>query len=1151
MRTLPALTVGLLALGLSAGAGEARAPVDFARDVQPILQRACAVCHNETLAQGGLSLASRAAALKGGASGPSIAPGDGAGSLLVKRLSLLLPRMPMGLPPLPDADVATLRSWIDAGAPWPEGGAAAAKPPASGVAGPDFLRDIQPILKANCTRCHGPDLQRSSLRLDSRSAALRGGLSGPVIIAGKGEASPIVQRLAGRITPRMPFEGPPLPASEIARIKAWIDAGAPGPDDAVAAERTHWAYVKPVRAEPPVVKSEGWVRSPIDRFILARLEKEGLAPASEADKATLIRRLSLDLVGLPPSPAEVGAFLADASPDAYERVVDRLLASPHYGERWARPWLDLARYADTNGYEKDRRRSAWKYRDWVIDALNADMPFRQFTIEQIAGDMLPKATVEQQIATGFHRNSLLNQEGGIDVEEARWETLVDRVNTTAAVFLGSTMGCAQCHNHKFDPFSQRDYYRMLAFFNNADYRTQGEGPTVVDKWIIEPDIEVPTPEQAVKRDALDAEIARLKARLEAPTPGLAAAQAAWERERRAGAPAWTVLKPFRAAATGDTTLTVAPDGSVLAAGEKPDRDTYSISARLTKTGGTGTERQELAGITALRLEALADPPDGPVGRSDGGNFVLTRVALTVRPPGAAAQRVPLVGGEADFMQSGFPLLGALDDDPATGWAVSPETSKSHVAVFRAREAVPGPEGGVLVVTLEHQSELKQRTLRRFRLSVTASPQPFGGIALPEEMGAILATPVASRTADAKKQIADYYRSLAPSLEPERRRLRAAEKQRVDLAIPTAMVMRERPGFERPSTPLRMRGSYMSPGEIVYAAVPAALPPLPDEAPTNRLGLARWLASDQNPLTARVTVNRAWEAFFGHGIVETSEDFGRQGEQPTHPELLDWLATEFTREETHFKALHRLIVTSATYRQSSHATPALIEKDPYNRLLARGPRFRLEAETVRDAVLAASGLLSPKVGGPSVFPDQPEGIWDNPYSDDKWTTSAGEDRWRRSLYTFARRTAPYPMLTTFDAPSREFCTVRRVRTNTPLQALTTLNDPAFFQAARALAARVEREAGPTPEERADYAFLLCLARRPSAPERVGILAFRDQQRERLRHDPEAAKAILGVTAAGPAAGSPAGDDDDSLLAVRAAWTMVANVILNLDETMTKE
>jgi hypothetical protein len=834
----------------------------------------------------------------------------------------------------------------------------------------------------------------------------------------------------------------------------------------------------------------------------------------------------------------VDAFLADASPDAHERVVERLLASPHYGERWARPWLDLARYADTNGYEKDRRRMAWKYRDWVIGALNADMPFRQFTIEQIAGDMLPSPTVEQQIATGFHRNTLLNQEGGIDVEEARWETLVDRVNTTASVWLGSTLACAQCHNHKFDPFSQRDYYRMLAFFNNADYRVAGEGPKTMDKWIIEPDLEVPTAAQGAKRDALDAESARRQARLDTPTPELEAAQAAWERDRRAPPPAWTVLKPSRATAESGTTLTVTADGSVLASGERPDADTYTLVAST-----------RLAGITAVRLEALADPPDGAVGRADGGTFVLSRFALAVRPPQAKPRPVPLARAEADYMDSSRPLAGALDDDPATGWGVSPETDRSHVAVFQAREPVGGPEGSVLAVTLEHSGKQAQ-TLRHFRLSVTASPKPFGGIGLPEPLRAILATRDADRTLEQKKQLAEHYRSIAPTLEPDRRRLRALKKERSELAIPTAMTLRERSGFERPKTQLRIRGSFMSPGETVYAGVPASLPPLPDEAPTNRLGLALWLASDENPLTPRVTVNRAWEAFFGHGLVETSEDFGTQGEQPTHPELLDWLATEFLREGMRFKALHRLIVTSASYRQSSRATPALIEKDPYNRLLARGPRFRIEAEMVRDAALAASGLLSEKVGGPSVFPDQPDGVWDNPYSDDKWVTSEGEERYRRSLYTFVRRTAPYPMLTTFDAPSREFCTVRRVRTNTPLQSLTTLNDPAFFTAARALAGRVLREAGPTAGERADYAFRLCNARPPGADERARLLAFRGQQLERLGRDPEAARAIVGAPA--PGAGSPAGDGGSPAdLAERAAWTMVANVVLNLDETLTKE
>jgi hypothetical protein len=1136
MRPSLLLPTVLLALVPRASAGPG--PVDFARDVQPILQRACAVCHNDTVVQGGLSLASRAGALKGGVSGPAVVPGDGARSLLMKRLGAVpgLQRMPMGLPPLPDADVATLRAWIDAGAPWPDAPAARAT---SAAPGPDFVQEIQPIFQARCTRCHGADLQRNSLRLDSRTGALRGGLSGAVIVPGKSDASLMIQRLLGRITPRMPFEGPPLPEAEIARIRAWIDAGATGPAEAVAAEKRHWAYVKPEQAQLPTVRNEAWVRNPIDRFVLARLEKEGFGSSPEADKATLIRRVSLDLVGLPPSPAEVDAFLADASPDAYERVVDRLLASPHYGERWARPWLDLARYADTNGYEKDNRRTAWKYRDWVINALNADMPFREFTVEQIAGDMLPNPTVDQQIASGFHRNTLLNQEGGIDVEEARWETQVDRVNTTASVWLGSTLACAQCHNHKFDPFSQRDYYRMLAFFNNVAYEVHGQGPQVMDKWIDEPDIEVPTPEQAVKRDAIDAEFARVAARLETSTPALEAAQAAWERERRAPAPAWTVVKPSRATAQNETTLTVAADGSVLAGGDRPDSETFTLVVKAP-----------IAGVTAVRLEALADPPDGLVGRADGGTFVLTRFGLAVRAPQGKATPVALPRAEADHMEGGTKALGgALDDDPATGWGIWPETERSHVAVFQAREPVGGPEGASLLVTLEHAGKGKQ-ALRRFRLAVTDSPRPFGGIRLTESLQAVLDTREASRTAEQKKKLVEYYRSITPSLEADRRRARALKKERTDLAVPTAMVMREKPGFERPKAPLRIRGSYMSPGETVYAGVPASLHQTPDEAPTNRLGLALWLASDENPLTPRVTVNRAWEAIFGRGLVETSEDFGTQGERPTHPELLDWLATEFLREGTHFKALHRLMVTSATYRQSARTPPALVEKDPYNRLLARGPRFRLEAEMVRDLALSASGLLSEKVGGSSVFPDQPDGIWDNPYSDDKWVTSQGEDRYRRSLYTFVRRTAPYPMLTTFDAPSREFCTVRRVRTNTPLQSLTTLNDPSFFTAARALAGRVLREAGPSREERADYAFRLCVTRRPGAEERARLLTFHAQQRERLERDPEAARAIVGEPA--PGTGSPAGDGvGPADLAERAAWTLVANVVLNLDETLTKE
>ncbi|HEU0090736.1 MAG TPA: PSD1 and planctomycete cytochrome C domain-containing protein [Vicinamibacteria bacterium] len=968
----------------------------------------------------------------------------------------------------------------------------------------DFKRDVQPIFQARCTRCHGAEQQRSQLRLDSRTGALRGGMSGAVVLPGDSRGSALFQRITGVLQPSMPFEGSPLPAEEIARIQTWIDAGAPGAVDAEPPDQRHWAYRKPVRPEPPAVANAAWIRNPIDRFVLARLEREGLTPAPEANRETLIRRVSLDLVGLPPTLAEVDAFLADTSPDAYEKVVDRLLASPHYGERWARPWLDLARYADTNGYEKDRRRSAWMYRDWVIDALNQDLSFRDFTIQQIAGDMLPGATTAQKIATGFHRNTLLNQEGGIDVEEARWETLVDRVNTTAFTWLGSTVACAQCHNHKFDPISQKDYYRMMAFFDNAEYRVQGLGEVVTDKWIVEPDLELAPPEVLKKRDALKAEAEALKKTIDASDLG--AEIAAWETALESRPPRWIVLRPVRFTSAYTAALEKKEDGSLLVSGPKPERDTYTVTVR---TPG--------AAITALRLEALPDPslPASGPGRSSSGNFVLTRLGVRAGP-----ETIPLVRAVADFSEDGRSVAQAIDESEDSGWSIDGQQGRAHTAVFLPGKPIRAG-GGTLTVTLEHTAGSPGSTLGRFRLSATSSANPWGGIQVPEEIRKILDTAPMARTAEQTKVLTDYYRPLAASLDAPRARLAAVRRELEAIQIPTAMVLRERAGSEPPSTLLRVRGSYMSPGERVYAATPAFLPPIPEGRPRNRLGLAYWLVDEENPLTARVAVNRSWEQLFGRGLVLTSEDFGTQGEPPTHPELLDWLATTFTSQGWSAKKLHRLMVTSATYRQSSRATPALLERDPYNRLLARGPRFRVEAETVRDIALAVSGLLSPKVGGPSVFPDQPDGVWDNPYSKDKWTLSEGDDRYRRSLYTFVRRTAPYPMLTTFDAPSREFCTVRRVRTNTPLQALTTLNDPAFFAAAKALAGRVLREAGPEPEARAVQVFRLATARRPSEAELAPLIRF---------YRDEAARS--------------AGDD-------AAAWTMVANVVLNLDETMTKE
>jgi hypothetical protein len=989
---------------------------------------------------------------------------------------------------------------------------------------------VQAVFTAKCVRCHGPQKQKSGLRLDTWGAALEGGMDGPSILPGKSAESDLVRRILGETKPRMPYREPPLDAAEIAVIRAWIDAGAPGPAEARAEPAApkaeapltkHWAYVKPVRPEVPAVQRKEWVKTPIDAFVLARLEHEGLEPSPEASRETLLRRVTLDLTGLPPTSAEIDAFLADTSAAAYETVVDRLLASPHYGERWARPWLDLARYADTNGYEKDRRRTGWEWRDWVITAFNSDMPFRQFTVEQIAGDMLKDAGPAQRVATGFHRNTLLNQEGGIDVEEARWETLVDRVNTTATVWLGTTLACAQCHNHKFDPFPQKDYYRMLAFFDNSEYRVEGEGPKVTDKWIVEPELELATPAQAARKKSLEEEIARVRERLEAPSPALASAQAAWERERTAPAPAWTTLRPTSARSAGGATLEVAGDGIVTASGPNPDRDTYTLGARLP------------AGpITAFRIEALAEPPRGAPGRADYGAFVVTRLAVEAVPPGGRPRPVPLARAEADSDAS---AAGLLDRDDETGWGGSDPTHSYTAVVQPSAPVVPG---STVAITLEHQGKQPRNNLRRFRLSVTSSPDPWGGLALPDKIQAIVVIPKSQRREEQQKELAAYYRGLSPSREPDRRKLRELRKALVELAIPTAMTLRERPTGERPSTPLRVRGAFTSPGERLYAAVPAALHPLPESAMPNRLGLALWLVDENNPLTPRVTVNRIWEQYFGRGLVETSEDFGTQGDRPSHPELLDWLATELLEQGTRLKPIHRLIVLSATYRQSSGVPPALRERDPYNRLLARGPRFRVEAEMVRDIALAVSGLLSGKVGGPSVFPFQPEGIWDNPYSDDRWQTSPGEDRYRRGLYTFTRRTAPYPGLTVFDAPSREFCTARRVRTNTPLQALTTLNDPVFFEAARALAARTLKEAAAAPEERAAHAFRLCTARRPQHPELAPLLSFEERQLARFKADPEAARAVAGPAPAGEAA-------------ELAAWTMVANVLLNLDETLTKE
>ena len=779
----------------------------------------------------------------------------------------------------------------------------------------DFVRDIEPLFKASCLKCHGPEKPKGQFRVDSRSFAMKGGVGGKAILPGKGAESLIVKLLlSGDPDERMPRKADPLPKAQVDLVRTWIDQGADWPDGAAGGGKaeTHWAYVRPVRPPPPAVPG---APTPIDAFVRARLSTEGLAPAPEAPKETLIRRVSLDLVGLPPGPRELEEFLADARPDAYEKLVDRLLASPHYGERWARPWLDLARYADTNGFNFDTRRTMWKYRDWVIEALNRDMPFDRFTIEQIAGDLLPNATLDQKIATGFHRNTMTNEEGGTDPEEARWETLVDRVNTTAAVWLGTTFACCQCHNHKYDPFTQREFYQFLAFFESCR----------------EPKIELLTPEQEAERKALRATIGREEA--------------------------------------------------------------------------------------ALRKETL-----------------------------------------------------------------------------------------------------------------------------PDHVGKALAVAVEKRTNTQRNDIVIYCRSQAPAeLRPLTEPLLGLYAGLERLDVGTALVLEEKAGEEPPSTYVRIKGGFTNRGEKVTAGVPASLPPVPAGRPLNRLGLAYWLVDEKNPLTARVVVNRFWGEFFGRPIVESPEDFGTQSQPPVHPELLDWLATEFIAQGWSMKTLHRTIVLSATYRQSSRVAPGAYERDPYNRLLARGPRFRMEAEMIRDTMLAAAGLLSEKVGGPSVFPLQADtsGVVAINKVDTAWAPSPGEDRYRRGIYTHWRRTAPFAAFAVFDAPSRECCTVRRPRTNTPLQALTAMNDPAFFDASRGLARRILSEGGPDERGRIAYGFRLCTSRKPTAEE-VDILerALRREQ-EHFTRDRAAATAVFK------------GGDLPGDLPETAAWTLVANVLINLDETVTKE
>ncbi|MDQ3650236.1 MAG: PSD1 and planctomycete cytochrome C domain-containing protein, partial [Acidobacteriota bacterium] len=780
----------------------------------------------------------------------------------------------------------------------------------------DFNRDIKPIFEASCYQCHAGEKAKAQFRVDVKAAALAGGISGPAITPGHSKDSLLLQRVLGLgDQPRMPPVGDPLSKEQIEMLRAWIDQGAVWPDAggqttaSAAGPAKHWAYVKPVRPTIPTNKNVSWPRNSIDNFILARLEKENLAPSPEASKEVLIRRVTLDITGLPPSVKEVDDFVADRAPDAYEKVVDRLLTSPHYGERWARPWLDLARYADTNGFEKDNRRAMWKYRDWVIDALNKDMPFDQFTVEQIAGDMLPGATAEQKIASGFHRNAMLNEEGGVDPEEARWETNVDRVNTTSTVWLGSTLACAQCHNHKYDPFTQKDYYRLFAFFENIDYKLEGDA-VISEVKLREPKFETPSSEQEAKRREIDAEIAKLKETLKTQTSELENSQREWEREVSGAGASWTTLDPSALSSSGGSTLTEAADKSVTASGNNPHADTYTVEARAS-----------LNEMTALRLEVMTDSslPRGGPGRDIYGNFTLSGISIEVAPADAPTQfqSLTFVNAVSDDGSSGVKNLVKYESDEygTKGWSIDAtkeETRFNRQAVFVTAKPFGDTREMLFKIKLKHESADGRQGIGRFRLSISSAKDPTSIANISMKLRHILDIPVEQRTEQQRKDLSGYYLSIAPQLKPTRERLAKVQKSIDALNIPSTLVMRERATSERPSTFLRVRGSFIAPGEKVYAGVPAVLHTMPDSQLPNRLGLAYWLVSEENPLVARVTVNRFWEQLFGRGMVETSEDFGAQGDTPTHPELLDWLATEFAGQRWSMKAMHRLIVTSATY-----------------------------------------------------------------------------------------------------------------------------------------------------------------------------------------------------------------------------------------------
>ena len=1002
-----------------------------------------------------------------------------------------------------------------------------------------FTNAVQPLLRRHCYRCHGPNKEEGGVRFSIRESAFGHGESDEtIILPHQPDKSLILKRLTDKeYGDVMPLDAEPLAKNEIELVREWIADGAPWPD--TAATDHHWAYIKPSRPATPAVEHEAWPNNEIDNFILARIEEVGLAPSEPADRARLIRRLYLALTGLPPTIEEVDAFIHDDSPTAYEQIVDRLLESERYGERWAQRWLDLARYADSNGFQADQLRDSWAYRDWVIRAINYNMPFDQFVIEQLAGDMLPNATLEQKIATGFHRTPTCNVEAGVHPEANRVNQVIDRVNTTATVFLGTTLECCQCHDHKYDPFTQKDYYRVFAYFNNTPLEVKLDSGVQYN--FVGPSMELPlTPKLQARREELQAKLVDIQSQQDEARQLQLKGFEKWLAKVsvaiRQSPAEWQPLSVDKFTSTGQEDHTQLEDGSVLLGGSVPGTAVYELHFSGNQINKNGNA------ILGFKIEAMTHeslPGNGP-GRGDPvrNNFILSEVTCNIESDDRAERQIGLNSAEADFSQQNWEVHKAIDGDQKTGWAIAPKFNESHWATFRTDEPLNLSDDQEVVLRL-HQNYGRGRVIGRVRVSALVGDELTVGV--PDNIAELLLKKI--RKPKETKRLQDHFINSNPEIHKLELQAQATQKQLNQIQPPTTLVMTEMD--EARETPIFKRGNYLDPGEKVESGTIAALHPMDASLPPNRLGLAQWLVSTENPLVARVAVNRWWSAIFGRGIVTTPEDFGTQSEPPTHPELLDWLAVEFMDSGWSMKHIHKLMVMSSTFRQSSKVNPHSEIRNPQSEaLFARGPRFRLPAETIRDNALAVSGLLSTKMYGPPIMPYQPDGIWKAVGRNQPiWLTATDEDRFRRGVYIVWKRGAPYPSFVNFDAPDRAACTVQRPRTNTPLQALTMLNDPAYAEMAASLAQRMMTVSGDaTIEGRASFGFRLCVARVPTEQEVDVLKKLYLEERAKMERQPTASA-----------------DRSKNLLAALrnskldqiefAAWFAVANVLLNLDETIS--